>query len=253
MLNIVSRILSVHKEHELLAKLEVAGLGDSEAQLVIESKGNELAKKVVDFIRRGGYVASATYQRAREIMSKNFLGIEEAIQHFKVKLTFEAAEAFERIPFSEDVLMSCKDTHILVADFGLSLLEVRKRVDQKLFYAQDWYNSEKFAKLTDKPQWRLLRKTAVPDSFNKNWQEQQALLTKDEETPKARAMAYMIMLYYAETSERLFQDIYVRCSDLASYGLRVFLGDFDSLGLRVARYWDDYRSYYIGLASSRKF
>lgn len=50
-----NRALSVHKEHELLLKLEEAGLGDNEAQAIVQSRGNQLAKKVVAFIRRGGY------------------------------------------------------------------------------------------------------------------------------------------------------------------------------------------------------
>ena len=50
-----NRALSVHKEHELLLKLEEAGLGDTEAQAIVQSRGNQLAKKVIAFIRRGGY------------------------------------------------------------------------------------------------------------------------------------------------------------------------------------------------------
>lgn len=50
--SIVSRrILSVHKEHEFLLKLEAAGLGDSEAQAVIASKDNNLAERVINLIR----------------------------------------------------------------------------------------------------------------------------------------------------------------------------------------------------------
>lgn len=50
MANIVSQI-SVHQEHELLVKLEAAGLTGQLAQKVIESRGNTLAKEVVALIR----------------------------------------------------------------------------------------------------------------------------------------------------------------------------------------------------------
>ncbi len=50
------RTLSVHKEHEFLLKLEVAGLNNDLAQMVIGSKDNELAIKVVSFIQNGGVV-----------------------------------------------------------------------------------------------------------------------------------------------------------------------------------------------------
>ena len=47
----MSRILSISQEHELLQKLESAGLNSEVAQAVITSKGNNLAKKVVEFLK----------------------------------------------------------------------------------------------------------------------------------------------------------------------------------------------------------
>ncbi len=49
----VSRTLSVHQEHEFLLKMESAGLDTELAQRVIDSKGNDLAVKVVGLIRYG--------------------------------------------------------------------------------------------------------------------------------------------------------------------------------------------------------
>lgn len=46
------RRISVHKEHEVLLKLELAGLGDREAQAIIESKDNILAKEIVSLIKK---------------------------------------------------------------------------------------------------------------------------------------------------------------------------------------------------------
>jgi len=48
--NIVSRTLSVHKEHELLLKLEAAGLTDVLAQRIIDSRDNALAKRFIRLI-----------------------------------------------------------------------------------------------------------------------------------------------------------------------------------------------------------
>jgi hypothetical protein len=47
----MSRILSISQEHELLQKLESAGLNPEVAQKIITSKGNSLAKKVVEFLK----------------------------------------------------------------------------------------------------------------------------------------------------------------------------------------------------------
>ncbi len=46
-----NRVLSVHQEHELLLKLEQAGLSEIDAQDIIESKGNALARELIGVIR----------------------------------------------------------------------------------------------------------------------------------------------------------------------------------------------------------
>lgn len=51
--SIVSRTLSVGQEHELLQKLEAAGLTARDAQRVIDSPGNGLAESILSSIREG--------------------------------------------------------------------------------------------------------------------------------------------------------------------------------------------------------
>lgn len=256
MLNIVSRTLSVHKEHEFLAKLETVGLGDAEAQMVIESKGNELAQRVVSFIRHGGSKPTASQKRSQEIMGSNYLGIEEAVQHLKIKPTKADLGALEEVPFSEVALEECKDTHMLVADFGLSIFNVQNRVDRSLFHDWDaWENNPSFPKKTGKVKWHLIRKDIVPNSTNKTWRDQQALLLNNEETPKARVIAYAIILYYLTTGKILFEGIRVRCPDVATrFGDLVNVNDFcPPRGLSFGISFTDECSPSLGLASARKF
>lgn len=259
MASIVSRTLSVHKEHEVLLKFETAGLNDDLAQKIIESKDNELAAKVVRLIKNGGFEPTTGQKHAREIMGRDMFGIEEAIRYFGIDPSRQQLAALSEIPLTEEVLESSKDTHLLAAVFPLSILDIRGKVEDKLFYSHDdaWYNRERFAKDRSEVSWQLIRKTPVPESTSKTWDEQQALLSKEEETPTARIMTYGIIGHYLATGERLFEHIYVRCSDVDSVGRRVLVGGFDSFGLGVNRDWDDYRDDrrhgYIGLASARKF
>ena len=250
----VSRTLSVHKEHEVLLKLETAGLTDELAQRVIDSKGNDLAMKVVRLISNGGYEVTTNHKRAQEIMGRNYFGIEEAIRHFGVNPSRQQLAALSEVPFTEATLEECKNTHILVAVFPLSILEIRGKVpgSQRLFYNQDWYNRESFAKNRGKTEWHLVRKTPVDNSTSKTWNEQQALLAKNDEAPTARVMVYTIIGHYLATGERLFEQIYVRCSDVDSRGARVYVGGFVSHGLYVNYYWYDHRYDFIGVASARK-
>ena len=245
------RIISVHNEHEFLLKLEKAGLTNELVQRVIDSKGNDLATKVVRLIQNGGFEPTISQKRAREIMGRSFFGVEEAIKHFGVNPTPQQLAALSEIPFSEAVLEQSKDTHVLVAVFPLSVLEIRGKVESKLFYDQSWYNKESFAKERGEVTWQLVRKTEVANSTSKNWQEQQALLSKDDEVPSAQVMVYTIIGHYLTTGERLFEHIYVRTFSVGSNGSRVVVGLFGSGGLSVNDYWDGYDS--LGVSFARKF
>ena len=250
----VSRTLSVHKEHEMLLKLEAAGLDDELAQRVIDSKGNDLATKVVHLIENGGFEPSTSQKRAREIMGQNFFGIEEAIKHFGVNPSRMQTAILSEVPFTEEVLSVSKDTHVLVAVFPMSILDIRGKIERKLFYSHEdaWYNKQMFAKDRGEIDWRLVRKTPVENSISKSWNEQQALLDKNEEMPSAQVIVYTVIGYYLATGERLFENVYVRTSSVDSGGDRVGLGYFGERGLGVNVCWDGRRDDSLGLSSVRK-
>lgn len=252
--NIVSRTLSVHQEHEVLLKLEAAGLNDELAQKVIDSKGNNLAAKVVRLIQNGGFEQSTSHSRVRAIMGTNFFGVEEAIKHFGVNPPKQQLDYFTKVPFTEEVLRASKDTHTLVAVFPMSILDIRGQVKRKLFYRYDdaWYNKQAFAQDKGEIGWQLVRKVPAADSTNKTWNEQQALLRNDEETPKAQVMVYTIIGHFLKTGERLFENIYVRCSDLDSDGYHVNVRGFGAGGLGVDVWSGSGRGSGFGLSAVRK-
>lgn len=189
-------------------------------------------------------------------MSENIIfGVEEAIQHFGIKPTTEQLVTLATIPFSENVLKECKDTHILVAAFPLSILDIREKVERSLFYLCEdaWYNDERFAHDKGEVGWHLVRKTILPKSTDKKYPDQQKLLADTEETPAARIMVYTIIGHYLATGERLLKRVYARCSDLDSDGYCLLVGRFGADGLYLLYYPDDGRNTCLGLASSRKF
>jgi hypothetical protein len=207
------------------------------------------------FAKNGGFEPSTSQKKAREIMGTNMFGIEDAIKHFGVNPSKAQLAALSEVPFSEETLEACKATHVLVAVFPMSILDIRAKVKGELwqaFYDQSWYNKEAFAKDRGETGWHLIKKTPVENSTNKSWDEQQTLLGKDDETPKAQVMVYTIIGHYKAANERLFEKVWVRCSDLGSDGYRVCVGSFVARGLGVGNYWDDRRNDYLGLASARK-
>ena len=228
-----------------------AGLTYEDFQSPIDDP--QMRARLVKFWRSGDYEPTTDEKMARAIGIPVF-GVQEAIQHFKVKPTRAQLATLSVIPFSEQELRETKDTHVLVAVFPLSILDVRK-ANKKLFYSETegWYANEKFANDKGEVGSHLVRKTIVPNSTSKNWGEQQALLGDNEETPTARVMDYTIIGHYLNTGERLFEHIYARCSDLFSGDGRVGVGGFGSDGLGFSNDWDDARGGRLGVSSSRKF
>ncbi len=252
MSDIVSRSLSVHKEHEVLLKLEAAGFGDREAQDIIESKGNELALKTVAYIRRGGNEATISMTRARQIMGENFIDSRKIPVRFGVAFD-ENASSFYEVPYTEAVLKECKDTHILFAGYPLTIMDIRSKVSPDLFdpLERAWYKKLAFARNDKvKMRWYLIRKDIVPDSTGKTYVEQVHMLSKDEEVPRACEMVYMIVLTYLVTGTRLFPGYYARCRDVVKHGEHVTVGSYSDRGLCID--WSSQPVYAVGGAASRK-
>ena len=119
---------------------------------------------------KGGYESSTSQNNAREIMGKNFFGIKEAIKHFGVDPTDLQLADLAEVPFSDKVLRSCNDTHVLVAVFPLSILDIRgiskKQFDRSLLCSQDWYDMEPFAMDKGEVGWQLVRKGPIANSHH---------------------------------------------------------------------------------------
>lgn len=210
------------------------------------------AERLAVYAIDGGVVPTVSQKRAREIMGTNMLGIEEAIRHFGVNPTRRQYAALSVLPCTESELEECRNSHVLVAPM-LSILKVREKLQGKgLLYPQDWYDNQPFASECEIC-WQLVRKTEVPSSTSKNWQEQQALLGKNDETPTAKVMVYTIIGHHLNTGEQLFEKLYVRTSSVYSDGNRVYVGDFDAKGLLVHGHWDDFCHDYLGVSAARKF
>jgi hypothetical protein len=254
----VAPVKVITRASECLRMLMEAGLTFDAFQAPIDDP--DMRKRLVHFWMSGGYEATTTQKAARTIVDKNFFGIEEAVTHFGVRPTRSQLAALAEVPFTEAELREVKNTHVLVAVFPLSILDIRdcaktKKLpnSQRFFYDQDWYNKQAFAKDRGDVSWVLVRKTPVENSTSKTWQEQQVLLSDKEETPTARVMIYTIIGHFLATGERLFEEVYVRCSDLDSGGGRVGVGYFVADGVIVYSSWLGHRVDLLGLSASRKF
>lgn len=247
------RGLSVHKEHELLVKLEAAGMGDKEAQAVIESKSNDLARRVVEFIRSGGRGQSSAQETAKLLMGINRILPRDMASKLGAKYSDKELKSLEKIPWSAELLQELRETHILFPTVPLSIMEVRANVPRNTFCDQDWYGREKFAK-SERPEvrWHLIRKDHLPGSTSKTYPDQLAMLSDKEENPSAVVLVQLMAIYSLTTGKKLFESVYARSCSKSSDGYRVFVYFYEGQ-LYVGNWDDDDCGSALGLAASRKF
>jgi len=108
---------------------------------------------------------------------------------------------------------------------------------EAIFYDQDWYDDEEFAKQPLRPGFGLPTKEVIDDSLSKKWGEQQALLLPEERRREPVEVAWDAILYYAATGKKVLKQTWDWTGQRASNGGLVYVGGFGSDGLGV-RYWN---------------
>ncbi|MCR4334643.1 MAG: hypothetical protein NUV47_02865 [Patescibacteria group bacterium] len=237
------------------AQYNKAGLNDESAQILNEHPGfaEYLAKGISRFSAK-----APDYGLAQSILGVDFISPEEVSKtRTSIIYTDEQITALAESLPSEDVLKWCKDNGYAVMPApptAMSTLDVRE-VQSAHFYLKTggWYADQKFARENKTSfGWLLIKKTPVLNSTNKNWNEQNKLLSAIEKVPNITEMCWFITTYFEVRGIRLFASIYVRTSSLDSGGHRVGVGDFDAEGLYVSFWLDGYRHDSIGLSAARK-
>ena len=252
MIEIIDRRLSVRKAHELLLKLETAGLNDEFIQCVIDSKDNRLAKEIIRSIQNSRLKPTASQQRAFEIMGSNFFGISDAIKHFCVDLANQQIAELSKIPYSEKTLKELKNTHILMLVLPLSIMEMWHK-NPELFpsITSMPYRDSSFAWESGSLRWYLIRKTAAPHSKSKTWEDQLSFLNNNDEVPTARVMVYSMIGRYLATGEHLFKRVYARTSSHVIGG-QCSVRFSDKFLLEITAFSDYTCEEYIAIADARK-
>ena len=201
---------------------------------------------------------TSDYNLAQSILGADFITPEE-VTKARPSIVYndnQIKALAESLP-SEDMLRWCKKNGYAVMPApptAMSLLDVRE-IQSSHFYSKSggWYADQKFAH-EDKTSfgWLAIKKTPVANSTSKTCNEQSKLLSALEHVPNAAEMSWFITTYFEVRGIRLFESIYVRTSSLDSDGYCVPVGVFDSEGLTVNYYWDNYRYDRLGVSAGRK-
>ncbi len=121
----------------------------------------------------------------------------------------------------------------------------------------DHVRQEHGGQTVSKSYWALITKDVLPNSRNKNYAEQQALIKGPYTVPGALEIATGILMHHVQTGEKLYPDspnTYTRCLEqVCGNQYRVLVGSFGSSGLCLDLSFGDGRSGYFGLGGVRKF
>ncbi|MHB9019452.1 MAG: hypothetical protein ACYC3G_01050 [Minisyncoccota bacterium] len=252
------RKLSVHQGHEVLLKLEMAGCTPEVAQRIIESKGNSVAEDMVYVASNGVYEPTKSQKAAKEIMGNNYFGIEDATEYFKIRPSRTQLAMLSEVPFSEETLRACKNTHVLAARFPRSILEMFANKLLRCLFGIDnpekepWFKKHGFSWNEGRVGWYLICINPTDDSFNKEWVDQLAQFGDKSDPAPASVAVYTAFGYFLKTGKKMFEKGMARCAELDMNGRRITVGPFKNDGLRIQAWWDDARYYETGAASVRK-
>jgi hypothetical protein len=258
---------------EITASLEVLDFHRVTSQHLARLRSDkDYARRVAEFMLRGGIDGSIHHKLARATMGQNFFGVEEWATLYGANFSKKQLREVNEFPWGEDVLNSpcpfnkgklVKDTHF--AFLGLEKLNadpltilkwqlLHPASGQPRFasYVPDsWYSQQALAAKTARLRWYLLLASIVPNSTNTAWSDQLAMLTDGYEVPTAVEEVSKDILAYRKTGVYLNPSVYARVNDATSGGSRVNVGHFDGGRLSIDL-WGVSGYYDLGLAASRK-
>ena len=195
---------------------------------------------------------------ARFILANDFITPEEISQARGLTYSDEQLEVLQKSLPPLEVIAWCRGNGYLLLPNPpeeMSLLGVRD-LNRDLFRSREggWYADQAFAReeKTGAATWLMIRKDIVPNSTNKKWKEQVPLVSNLERVPNAAEFSWALTTHKEVRGTYLIGGIYARTSSVASDGLHVSVGDFDSDGLFVFDGWGVSRNGSLGLASARK-
>ncbi|MDP2638303.1 MAG: AAA family ATPase [Candidatus Levybacteria bacterium] len=244
---------------------------ETQEELLVAAEASDLLPKVPATVEKG-------FEKAKKLFGENFLG-EEAIHLMEQKCQASGINVKFEIPkvgniFTDEMfkllqedkkngrerLISMHPEFMTVNGKRkpvnlLNLRELFKKTNPfgngAIFYDQNWYDNEDFAKQSLKAGFSLPTREILADSISKTWNEQQTLLLKGERRREAIEVLWDGTLYYATTGKKFLEDKYDWTQTRTSDGGLVGVGGFGSGGLGVSSWPAGSSHSYLGVCPSR--
>jgi hypothetical protein len=206
--------LETGKTNQFITKLGNSGLSAEMAAEVLKHPEvvsdwvGDLQTRLIQF----GFIdppTPVTVSQANQIMGRNYHGLKGARTQLAASLSREEVMTMTKIPFSRQQLVSCRDTHILVAVVPVGVVHALVRYGRtNLLRVQAMGRA---AHRTPVLGWHLIQKTPLKDS-NRLKTEAQVLAVRQacRRVPEIGVMVQAIGRHFDESGEKLFEKEWVK-------------------------------------------
>ncbi len=205
----------------------------------------EYAKRVAEYILRGGVDGSVHHKLARALMGKNFFGIEDWATLHGANFSHKQLRQVAEFQWGEDVLAStCPlcgkqvlDCHF--AFLGLDringdqlnifkLIEFHPAIGYPIFRSYDNTKRNYLTEIIMEFAWYVLHIDIVPGSAKKTFEKQEAMLPAEYEIPSLIAEIAKDLFLFKKNGPIQMFGLYRRCADINQHGERVCVSCYDS-------------------------
>ncbi|WP_027727310.1 hypothetical protein [Treponema sp. C6A8] len=179
--------------------------------------------------------------KAREILGKNFIGIDE-LKKISGTFSLEIPAAVPEISYDEVYLKNHKASHLLVLCVekffdcrDISIIEIKNKIaayeGTPCFYNQDWYLNEQFINKPLELKWLLISKSVIDES--RAMPADKIVATYKLNSAVELTYAFFVN-YFVNNAEKLWNNDYVWCSDVDDKGDQIYVGRYtDASGLNA--------------------
>jgi hypothetical protein len=171
-------------------------------------------------------------------MGKNMFGIDDAMKHFGINPSTPMLRDLTYVPFSEETLIACKDSHILVAVFPMQRSQPWEDIAMRFINFSEYGKKHTTQGVQNAlgrsitARWLLIRKTPAEESLNVIYRNFQ--LPQNEKFVEAADLIYAIIAHFFGSGERLFENTLVRTLNIeTNVVMRICIGMFGKDGFLI--------------------
>jgi len=173
--------------------------------------------------------SSTSVSKARQMFGKNFLDFPVACKAFNPEAEEGNVAFFATVPFSPEFLEKRAESHLLVAEVPISLLQMVKLFPQFLNTGSRVYElplASEFGNFG----WHLIRKVPIVMDYQEDLTIRNAIASASQKILEIRLAVYTAMLCHAVDGGYLWQDAIAGCKEIGQNQRPLVFGLFDEDG-----------------------